>query len=196
MNAYINLVSLVALFAVACQKNSSDLSSKKKDSEVERLSAGEKNLIQKVDTLKKDGGRLLCTGVEMRTFRFVRTQAQFDKGSLQSLVIRGYLNKEKPENVPSELADDFESYKIFEFDLLKGAINREVDLNGRKFGVEIFTALNGQARKIYDLRFAPKQDELDVNDTRLDGTLDFKNIEAEIDLSELSVGCTVFPPAP
>lgn len=191
MKAIQIMVPLVFLVSAACQKKSSDLSSKK-NGETERLSASEKNLIQKVETLKKDGGRLLCTGVDMETFRFVRTLAQFEKGSLQSLVIKGYLNKEKPEDVPNELAEDFETYKIFEFDLLKDSINREVDLSGKKFGVEIFKSLNGQARKIYDLRFTPKQDALDVNTPRLDGSLDFKNIESEIDIHELSVGCNVF----
>lgn len=183
-------LSFLVLLSFGCQKKLADLSSKK-STDSEKLSAGAKKLINQVEILRNEGGRLLCSGVDMETFRFVRTLAHFDKGSLQSLSIKGYLNKEKPENVPSELSLDFEDYKIFEFEPLKSALSREVDLSGKKFGIEVFSAVSGHARKMYDLRFEPKDDVLDPNLTLLRGTLDFKNIEAQLDISELSVGCTI-----
>jgi hypothetical protein len=144
-----------------------------------------------VEGLREVGGKLLCTGLDFSSLKFYRTLAEFEKGDLKSLVIKGYFNEKDPKQVPNELSADFENYKIFEFDLLKSALNREVDLKGKKFGVEIFTALNNQARKIYDLRFSPQDDKYEPNMTMLKGTLDFKNIESAIDIDELSVGCVV-----
>ena len=181
------------VLSVGCQKNQSELDSKK-SKDVEGLSLSEERLAQQVEGLKKVGGKLLCTGLNFTTFKFYRTIAEFEQGNLKSLVIRGYFNEKDPKQVPSELSADFEDFKIFEFDLLKSALNREVDLSGKKFGIEIFTALNSQARKIYDLRFSPQDDKYEPNMTQLKGTLDFKNIESAIDISELSVACIVIPP--
>ncbi|MEY2988518.1 MAG: hypothetical protein RJB13_2039 [Pseudomonadota bacterium] len=191
MKKFIYCVSLLSAFSVvACQKSQSELDSKRSE-DVERLSPSEERLIKQVEGLREVGGKLLCTGLDFSSLKFYRTLAEFEKGDLKSLVIKGYFNEKDPKQVPNELSADFENYKIFEFDLLKSALNREVDLKGKKFGVEIFTALNNQARKIYDLRFSPQDDKYEPNMTMLKGTLDFKNIESAIDIDELSVGCVV-----
>lgn len=191
MKKFIYCVSLLsAISVVACQKSQSELDSKR-SGDVERLSPSEERLIKQVEGLRDVGGKLLCTGLDFSSLKFYRTLAEFEKGDLKSLVIKGYFNEKDPKQVPNELSADFENYKIFEFDLLKSALNREVDLKGKKFGVEIFTALNNQARKIYDLRFSPQDDKYEPNMTMLKGTLDFKNIESAIDIDELSVGCVV-----
>lgn len=186
MKNYSMFLSLaVAAVLSACQPQLSQLDSKKKDSE----SPAENSYIaKKVHALKKEKGSIQCSGVDSK-LNLIRTTATINNGELSELTVAAYANKEDPSKLVNDLTPDLKKYELFRHELKSKALDLELDLEGKKFAVELVAEMNGQARKIYDLEIRVQNDG--EGSYALNAFLSYKNTSMSLDLSEVLMGCSV-----
>jgi len=184
-NALFILITGVSL--IGCNLKSSDLSSKNKsDSDKsERLPA----IAREVNALTKEDGSLLCSGMDQK-MNLIRTRASFTKGKLDSLSVAAYANKSDPSKPPNDLTPDLKKFEVFSHELIGKALDIDLDLDGKKFGIEVVAEMNGKARKVYELDMRIGDDG--EGEKLLNSYLSYKNTTIDIDLSEVYMACSVF----
>lgn len=184
-----NLFVLLGIVALgACQPKDSSLSGKKNSKGDERAAF---TLEGKVQALKKGSGRLSCSGTTADATTLVKTSVTFVDGKLDSLKVSAYRNKENPNEIPNELSPDFQKHQVFAHELKGKLLDVELDLDGKKFGVEGFVAMNDKVRKVYDLDMKVEDDG--EGSKALNAILAYKDTSIELDLSEAFMGCSVQP---
>lgn len=183
----LNLLALVGVVALgACQPKDSSLSGKKNSKGDEKAAF---TLEGKVQALKKGSGLLSCSGTTADATTLVKTSVTFVEGKVESLKVSAYRNNENPKEFPNEVSPDFQKYQVFAHELKGKLIELELDLDGKKFDIEGFVALNDKARKIYDLDMQVQDDG--EGGKALNATLAYKDPSINLDLSEAFMGCSV-----
>ncbi|MFZ9521075.1 MAG: hypothetical protein ACO3A4_11425 [Silvanigrellaceae bacterium] len=179
---------LLPFVLLACQpKGTSTLDSQKKSLED---AAVLESIGKRVSALKLEGGMLSCSGMDKK-MNLVRTRAVFSPGKIESLTIASYADKTNPSNVLNDLSPDLKKHELFEKELTSRALRMEIDLEGKRFNVEVIAAVNGEPHKIYDLDFQAQSDG--EGGKILSGFLSYKDISLSLDLSEVLVGCALLP---
>lgn len=187
MNKILLAAAFVALFSVGCKQTASDLSGKNK-------SAGKSKdyipqVAQKVQSLKTQNGYLSCSGVD-KNLNLIRTRADINKGQIESLVVAAYGGKDNPAAIMNELNPaELAKYELFKHDVKKKMLDLELDLDGKKFEIEVMAEMTGKARKIYELDI--ETDEDGEGSHVLNAYLTYKDISTNLDLSEVLMGCSV-----
>lgn len=178
---------LTANLLFSCQlKSYESISANKSTSE---KSEKPSQLALRVSALKKESGILGCAGVKPALNLFVRTRAAFVDGSLDSLTVAAYANKENPANIPNDLTPNLKKYELFFHELKNRILDLDIDLDGKKFGIEVIANLNGKARKIYDLEIRDEDDG--EGGPALNAYLAYR--DAGVDLSDVFMACATFP---
>jgi len=171
--------ALVALFTVGCKQTTSDLSGKKKSDEKNKDYIPQ--VAQKVQSLKTQNGYLSCSGVDKNS-NLIRTRADINKGQIESLVVAAYGGKDNPAAIMNELNPaELAKYELFKHDVKKKMLDLELDLDGKKFEIEVFTEMSGKARKVYELDVDTKEDG--EGSHILNAYLTYKDISTNLDLS-------------
>jgi hypothetical protein len=185
----LNLLALVGVVALgACQPKDSSLSGKKNSKGDEKAAF---TLEGKVQALKKGSGLLSCSGVTADATTFVKTSVTFVEGKVDSLKVSAYKNKDNPKDLPNELSPEFLKYQVFAHELKGKLLELELDLEGKKFDIEGYVAMNDKARKVYDLDMQVQDDG--EGGKALNATLGYKDSSIGLDLSEAFMGCSVLP---
>ena len=184
-----NIFVLLGVLALgACQPNKSSLSGKKDSKDDERAAY---TIEGKVHALKQGSGILACSGVNSESTALVKTRVTFVDGKVESLTLAAYSNKENPKEIPNELSPDFIKHQVFSQELKSKLLDLELDLDGKKFEIEGYAAMNDKARKIYDLDM--KVDDDGEGGKMLNASLAYKDTSININLSEVFMGCAVLP---
>lgn len=184
-----NLFVLLGVVALgACQPNQSSLNGKKNSKSDEKAAY---TLEGKVQALKKGSGVLSCSGTTADATTLVKTSVTFVEGKVDSLKVSAYRNKENPKDFPNELSPDFQKHQVFAHELKSKLLDLELDLDGKKFDIEGFVAMNDKARKVYDLDMKVEDDG--EGSKALNATLAYKDTSINLDLSESFLGCSVQP---
>lgn len=184
--SFLVLLGVVALGA--CQPKESSLSGKKNSKGDEKAAF---TLEGKVQALKKGSGLLSCSGTTADAKTLVKTSVTFVEGKVDSLKVSAYRNKDNPNEFPNELSPDFQKHQVFAHELKGKLLELELDLEGKKFDIEGYAAVNDKARKIYDLDMQVQDDG--EGGKALNASLAYKDPSIELDLSEAFMGCSVRP---
>lgn len=180
--------ALVALFTtVGCKQTTSDLSGKKKSDSKNKDYIPQ--VAQKVQALKTQNGYLSCSGAD-KNLNLIRTRADINKGQIESLVVSAYGGKDNPAAIMNELNPaELAKYELFKHDVKKKMLDLELDLDGKKFEIEVTAEMSGKARKVYELDI--DTDEDGEGSHVLNAYLTYKDISTNLDLSEVLMGCSV-----
>ncbi|NBX17634.1 MAG: hypothetical protein EBR09_09735 [Proteobacteria bacterium] len=180
------LSSLALVSAVACKQNSSEIAGKKKSGD--EKSEFVPMIAKKVQSLKSKDGFISCSGVDKK-LNLVRTRVEFKGGELSSLNVAAYGDKANPANVLNDLTPDLKKYELFSHELRGKILDLDVDLEGKKFDIEVVSEMTGKARKIFDLDIQTNKDG--EGDYALNAYMSYKEISTNLDLSEVFMGCSV-----
>jgi hypothetical protein len=186
MKSILSAVAIAVLFAAGCKQTTSDLSGKKKSNK--ETPEFTPMIAKKVQSLKNTNGYISCSGADSK-LNLIRTKAEFKGGKLESLMVAAFGDKNNPAQPVNDLTPNLKQYELFSHELKGKILDLDVDLEGKKFEIEVTAEMTGKARQIYELDIRTQEDG--EGGYALNAYMSYKEISTNLDLSEVFMGCSV-----
>ncbi|MEY4066463.1 MAG: hypothetical protein RIR26_2671 [Pseudomonadota bacterium] len=178
-------LSLFSILSVSCHSQNATISSKKNDD-------GKRDAIpkvaQQVHSLKEGSGKLNCAGMDEK-LRFMRTIVAFQQGKLTSLVVSQYEDTSANKQPLNDLTPNLKKFEIYSSELTPKIVDFRKDLDGKHFQFEAYASVDGLPVRVYDLDIRAQSDG--EGGSLLAATLEYKDVEAKLDVDELFLSCVV-----